>query len=269
MDKITNHYYLINSKDAITQSDSNNNLRIKAHNFNKVKSFKIKKVIIPYTFYTINSNNNQLIIFKNGDTSDRTITLDEGNYSISQLKTELKSKLDASLGVVQTYTITDNTINYKLTITQNSSTFIIRSVSSINKILGFSTIIDTPNAIAHTGINIYNLSDTNFIKIHSNQLTKFDTKVRTSGHDSSDILVTIPVSGYQFGDIIYYEPKNDYLFIHHSHADNEIDILLTDSNNNQLGGINGLNGQNFLIDLQFQTHKPVRKSKLRDTGFSY
>ena len=267
MKEHTNHYYLINSKDANTPTESKNDIIIKPHNFDRVTSFKIKKIIVPYTFYTINSNNNVLTIFKNGDTVDRSITITNGDYSLAQFITELKTKLDALAGPPQTYTITDNDVTHKLTIAQNSSTFIIRGKSSsLNRVMGF-TNVDTSNAISHTASNIYNLSGTHFIKVHSNQLTKYDTKIRTSGAGGNDLLLTIPLSKYQFGDLVYYEPKNDYLFDYHSHAESNIDIILRDDENKLLGGSNGLNGQNYIIDLQFQTERK-QTTQLRDEGFS-
>ena len=111
MEKPVNHYYIINSDDRLPSSSSECEILVQPHHFNKVESFKIKKIIIPYTFYPINSTNNTLTIMKNGDTN-RDVTLSPGDYTITQLKAQLKILLDALAGPAQTYIITNNTFYY-------------------------------------------------------------------------------------------------------------------------------------------------------------
>lgn len=248
----TNHYYQIKSKDRrLTENELD--FEVQSHRLNHVRSFKIKKVIIPFTWYPINSNNNQLTIFKTGDTQDRTITISPGDYSLSDIKTTLKTELDGLGGPAQTYTITDNTITHKLTITQNSSTFIIRGSSSIRKILGLSDQ-DTTALIAHESPNVFNLSGTNTIEIYSNQLTKYDTRIRNSSGGGFNLLCVIPTSNFVFGNIVLFEPE-DYIYDYHPKAENDIDLRILDEDGNILGGDTRLNGQEWEMFLQFHTTK--------------
>ena len=245
----TKHYYVIDSKDNLSGTA---NMVFPNHLFNHVIAFTLKEVLIPYTFYSINSTNNNLIWFKNGDVQNRDITVPPGNYTLNQLKTTIKALMDAAPGPVQTYTITDDPITYKITITQDSSTFILRGAGSINRILGFAVGPDSANAISNTAPNIYNLTYTNSIKIYSNTLTKYDTKVRTTGPGNSDLLAVINIADALFGQTIHVKYKAMH-FDNHAHAENDIDIRLLDDYNQPLGGATGLNGQNFKITLQYHT----------------
>ena len=247
----TNHYYHIESSK---RNDGNEiNFRVNPHRFNHVRSFSLKLFQCPYTFYPVNSNNNKIVIRKNGDTQDRTATLTPGEYSLSQFKIELKTQLDALAGPAQTYTITDNVNTHKLTITQNSSSFIYKGTqSSANKLLGFSNL-DTLDLIAHTGPNVLDISGTHYIKIYSNTLTRYDSRIRNSDGTGSNLLVVIPLSNYSFGDII--QKDLDLIYDYHPKDEADIDIELRDEDNNMLGGSDMLNGQNFHLWLQFHSYK--------------
>lgn len=248
----TNHYYTIRSKHR-EDIETPVNFKVRAHKLNHIKSFKIKNVIIPFTWYPINSNNNQLIIFKTGDTQDRFINVESGDYNLTQLKLQLVTKLDALLGPAQTYTITDNNITHKITISQNNSSFIIRGASSIKNILGLSDL-DTLANITHTAPDIFNISGTNVVDVRSDALTKFGSKVKESNHINNGLLFTIPISNYKFGDIIQFEP-DDYIYDIHPDAEDEVDIKLVGEEGQSLGGNSNLNGQNIIIVLQFHSYK--------------
>jgi len=250
LDNHTNHYYYIRSKDREV-GQSVTNFTVRSHQLPNIRSFMIKKAIIPYTFFPINSTNNTVIIFKNGDTQDRTATIPPGDYTLSELKNELQTQLNTLVGT-ETYIVTDGSTTNKLTITQSASTFIYRGTSTMNHILGFAST-DTANAISHTGVYVYNVSGTDYINVFSSQLTKFDSRIRTSGNDSSNFLFSIPLSNYSPGDVIV-EAFHDYIFDYHPHAENKIDIELRDDRDQILGGTNGLNGRDYQIELQFKSY---------------
>lgn len=248
----TNHYYLVQSK-ARSIGQSEIDFTVPAHRLNHIRSFKLKEAIVPYSWYNVNSNYNRLIIRKNGDTEDRTATIAVGRYNLSQLKAELKTQLDALAGPAQTYTITDSKTSYKLTITQDSSSFIYKGNSTINRILGFADE-DSADLISHTGPYIYNLSGSNYIELYSNQLTKYDTRIRKSDGQGSDLLAVVAVSDYAFGNTIRI-PFDDYIYDYHDKSEGDIDIRILDEFGNQLGGSNTLNGQNIALVLQYHTVK--------------
>lgn len=245
----TNHFYIINSNDRLS-SESDINFTCKPHRFNHTSAFGIKEVLIPHTFYNVNSNNNTLIIRKNGDTQDRNVTVTPGNYNLTNFIVALKAAMDASGGPAQTYTITSSDITAKITIAQNNSSFIIRKESSIYYLLGSSNLVDTSDSISHTMVNVYDLGYTNYVKIYSTQLTKYNTRVVSSGNDSNSLLCIVPVYNSVFGQNISWKPKALYLD-YHSHSEDRIDISLFDMHNQPLGGNTGLNNKALYIKLNF------------------
>lgn len=255
----TNHFFVINSADKLS-GETETNFSSKAHQFNHTKAFGIKEILIPYTYYNVNSTNNTLVIFKTGDTQERTITLPPGNYNITDFLARLKVFLDASPGVLHTYTCTYDVNTYKITITQDSSTFVIFANSTMKHLLGLG-LIDPVAAISHTSANVFDLGYTNFIKIYSNTLTKYDTRVRTSGSDGTSLMCIVPIHDAVFATNIRWKPKAFYLD-YHSHNEDRIDIRLVDMHGNNLGGDTGLNGKNLYIKLNFLTNSSNDERKV-------
>ena len=94
------NFIYVNQADrtSATQSSSNFTVRFDDINAGNESNLSIQNIIIPRTFYSINSTNN---IFTVNSTS---VTLAVGNYTSATFVTELKSKLDAlALG---TFTVT-------------------------------------------------------------------------------------------------------------------------------------------------------------------
>lgn len=248
----THHHYFISSRDKLNFESKNNKFTVKSPNFQNVHSFSIKSILIPHTFYNINSTNNTLTIRKHLDTADRTLTLDIGDYSIVEMITLLKQELDGLAGPVQTYTVTRDDKTAKLTITQNLSTFIMRGSSSMMELLGFERGIDTSNSQNHNSDFIFDLSYTKNISIKSTALTIFDTRIKSSSDQDSNLLIQIPVHDSQFGNNIVAQ----YHQINYSIDDTkerDIDISLYDQDDNLLGGNTGLNNRDVIIHLVYIT----------------
>lgn len=246
----TKHYYKINSKDKLNPSDDVTEFSVKNHYFNKTISFSVKDVLIPYTFYPINSTNNTLITTRTGNPALITSTITPGNYNLTQFLVALKNALDLEGSF--TYTVTANPITNKISIAQNVGSFSVLSTGTMNRIVGFSTIDNTAAANPVIAPNIYNLSGINTIYIYSNELTKFDTRVKTSGSGDSGLLLAVDISDASFGQNIYrhYEHMS---FDYHGHSEANIDITLKDYYGNYLGGDTGLNGQDISINIQYHT----------------
>ena len=106
----------------------------------------IHNVLIPKSFYEINSTNNVFKITEEGG-GTITITIDPGNYTISELLTELESELDSNTTNTNNYTLTydDNTSKVIISFTGTSTDITINSIangSTLNEPLGFG-ISDT------------------------------------------------------------------------------------------------------------------------------
>lgn len=248
----TNHHYYLSSSDKLNEFNTPTDFVVRNPQIKQATSYRILSVNIPHTYYNINSHNNTLTIFKLGDTQDRSLTLEPGNYNITELLTALKTGMDSLGGPTQTYTLTSSDITYKITITQNSSTFAIRASSTLNEVIGFSQSSDTLQSIAHIAPRIYDLQYTKTIKINSTALTSFGTLVQSSD-SRGGLLATINVTN-QFGENIRHK-FNHLHYNYESRFERDYDITLLDDKNRLLGGDTGLNDSNMNMHLIFHTRR--------------
>jgi hypothetical protein len=82
-------YIQINSKDRTNDSASSTDFFVimgQALEFSKIQ---LDSAEIPYTIYNVNSTNNVLVV--NWNSSNTTITITPGNYTMSQLQTSLNT----------------------------------------------------------------------------------------------------------------------------------------------------------------------------------
>ena len=245
------HHFYPNSKYK-NNTGLNNEILVRGPDFQNIYKFRIVSAYFPHSFYSVNSNNNTLIIRKNGDTLDRTATIPIGDYTFSELSIVLKNQMDGLAGPAQTYTIVeDSQHNNKIKITQNSLSFIIKSSGTSNFALGLSTTNDTNDLIEHIGEHSYDLSYTKIIKVYCKQLTTHFTKIETSGNDSHDLLFYVPINSI-YGGIIEYRPKSplNYDWTDWS-GGQELEIILRDDQDKLLGGNTGLNHRNWHMHLEF------------------
>lgn len=101
--------------------------------------------------FNVSSKNDQVYV-KVNSTTDHTLSLTPGYYSLSQLKTELSTQLNTIAG--QTFTVTSDSKTGKFTISISggnnfSLTFGTNKSNSARKVLGFSEV-DTSSSSSHT-----------------------------------------------------------------------------------------------------------------------
>jgi hypothetical protein len=119
----------------------------------------LQNAVIPYSFYSINTNNNIFIIESNSNTY--TCIIEPGNYNINQMREALLSQLGGL------FNITYNPITNKLTITNSTYEFTILSTGSLNHALGFSETSNTDSGISKsiTSFNCVNLNQIRAVNI--------------------------------------------------------------------------------------------------------
>ncbi len=191
---------IINSSKRLNTSASISDLNYSInYKIDRVESILIDYISIPYSFYSINSLNNELDITYSS--TPYTITVTPGNYTSATIVSALNTALQAiNVNFLVTYTYQTN----KLTITNTSSFTIHGTTSSINKVLGFT--IDTTST-THTGNQVLNLSGNNYLLIKSEFLTKdIVTQVRYADNTYSNILCVVPINT-SFGGIITSDNK--------------------------------------------------------------
>src|SRR5208283_474176 len=225
MEHLISHFYRISSQDR-SSGQTIQSFTVQNPNLDDSHSFRVEEVIIPVTWYGINSTNN-ILNFSPNSTGFVTITIPPGNYNVTTFISALQTAMNAA-GGGQTYTATISTTTGLLTITANAGNFIIDNTSAIQYIMGLSGLgTTTSTASVFIAPNVINLTGTNAVNISSRELTKYSTKSLTSDTgSSSDHLCTVPVT-LGFGSTIFYKPYNKY-FTYNGTKGAQVDLQIYD-----------------------------------------
>ena len=110
------------------------------------------------SFYNVNENNNKVYINENG--TPYTVSLNYGNYSASDLTSELETQLNNFVGS-NIYNVSYSTTTGKFTITGGTYNFWFEfgtfSLNSANKLIGFNAT-NTPASLTQTSDNVIQLA---------------------------------------------------------------------------------------------------------------
>ena len=180
-------------------------------NRNRQYFCRMENIRKPTSFYNIDSNYNKLVVIENtGGTADTlTITVDEGNYTINELLTELKTLLDTASQNSNTYTFTIDDITGKVTISTNTTDFKIDGTASTMMLpLGFSEGTDyTSSGSPNT------LTSVNHIIMSTKRYLKIDTNLTSNNHYTASSIerigCVVPITESR-STIQYYSNDNGY-----------------------------------------------------------
>lgn len=160
-----------------------------------VRGFKLSSVAVPNSVYTVNSTNNSFTVTESG--VPRTVTLPQGNYSSSQLATQLQTSLGGA------YAVTFNSIKYTLSITNSGSfKFTFPLGNGSYRILGFPSTFNQAEGTSLTSPSAINLGGANYLLLVSNGLKSQDNIL--VGNQGINILGKINNS-VNSGNIIFQE----------------------------------------------------------------
>jgi len=249
MEHLVAHFYKITSIDR-QNGQTSQNFTISGPNLDDVHSLRIEEIVIPNTWYPVNSTNNQLA-FNPNNTSFVTAIIPIGNYTVASFQTALANAMNLVSGG-PTYVVSISTSSGIMTITQNAGNFVILNLSSSRYILGLDRSNQTTSSIGsvYKSTFIINLGGTNIVNIASRELLKFSTKSLTSeSGSSSNHLCSVPVST-GFGSTIIYKPYNKY-FTYNGTRGSQIDLQLYDEWNQPLN----LNGGDWYISIKFHSDR--------------
>ena len=159
-----------------------------------IKTMELESVEIPNTMYVFNSTNN-VITFSEGG-GDLTATITPGTYSISNLETEIKTRMDTAGS--DTYTVSIDETTKKLTVSSNGIfSLLFSEPNNPYKELGF-TEEDTAIAASHTSTNVVKLSGFDFLYLYIRNYAQMGID---TGENSFSFKIPINKS---FGDIVFY-----------------------------------------------------------------
>lgn len=218
-------------------------------NRNRKYFCRLENLRIPTSFYNIDSNYNKLVVVEDpsGTPSTLTITVDQGNYTINELLTELKVLLDAASTKSNTYTFTIDDVTGKVTISTNTTEFRIESTSTMSLPLGFSeNTTYTSSSRILTSVNHVIMSTKRYLKINSD--------LTSNNHYSRDriepIGCVIPITESR-STIQYYQNDNGYkVKMENMHHIKSLGFNIRDGNNNSVD-FNGVdwNGELVIYEL--------------------
>src|SRR5689334_17461696 len=150
----------INSKDRYSRTSDNMIYNIQ-RNLIGVKAFKIEYIQILYSWYNINSSNNQIRI--NGST---TISITAGSYTATSLASAISTAL---IAVDATFTCSFSSTTNKFTIARstNFTLDLNSSLFTMKRQLGFNGTSQLSGASTYTSDSVINVHNNNSISLHS------------------------------------------------------------------------------------------------------
>lgn len=207
---------------------------------------------MPYSFYNLNQFNNFFEISANGNTIGFTIRT--RNFTATELATSITSELSTTnrislLGQTITCSFNENTTSFLFTSNSNNIQYTITANTTMTKILGLGDLPLSSGAL--TGIlippNIANLSGTPsvYFRINNLGIRNRDSRGKTDG-----TIQKINVN-CNFGEFIFYESLENIYYPLSNRSITQLDITLTDSDNNELI----LNGAEFSCSLTIHYQK--------------
>ena len=247
---------LINSKDRITGNSSKFQIQYNMRQFYKCDSFYITSVVIPSSFYVVNSNNNQLLINYTGGPS--TITITPGNYSASELVSTIQTSLT---NINSAWTITYNTNTGTFSFSTSSTAFGLDATGATSilwQLMGFLQQVYSTDTTTKTSTNVADLTGPKYVQIVSNALSfKSSFEPGSTNTGVKNVILRIPVKVNSF-DMIVYENYNDInnMIPFQREFPNIIDISLVDEEGNTLN-LNGMEWS-FVITAIFEEIYPAK-----------
>jgi hypothetical protein len=199
----------------------------------------VQHLVIPYSFYNIDSNNN-FLNYIIGETT-YNIYIETGNYNPYQLINVLQN-------IMQGFTITYDSIKNKFTFTNNSYEFTILNSSTCLRLIGFENTIFSVNKTV-TSINSINLQSHHCVCVQSNLLTG---SINSANKYESNIICSVPVDKPPFSMITYIN-HNNLKYNLFNNVISTMRLKLTDQNNNLID----LNGCNWSCTVQLEIIKFV------------
>ena len=197
----------------------------------------VRHANIPYSFYNIDTTNNQLIYNENGNTINSVVNIVPGNYNANQLCSYFSTSMP-------NFTCTYNSIVNKFTFTNALYNFTFNPASTCLGMLGFSY-----NSMYLSSALKY-IDSTHCANLQTKQCICIASNFQTGNINSTDvstrnILCSIPIATPPYTNIIY---KNDSNFRNNLYTNiiSTIALKLVDQNNQLIN----LNGCDWSVTLQ-------------------
>lgn len=153
----------------------------------RVRRIRVTDVQIPFTFYTINANNNQL------DFNDNTTTLQSaiiapGNYTADELRLEMQTQMNL-LFAGFTITYDSKTLKYNWA---NAANFEMLVSGTLDPFVGI--LVDSGVTTDFTGQGAIDIGGSNYLFIKSNKLVRPKIYKPVDNIVTDNILYKVPIA---------------------------------------------------------------------------
>ena len=197
------HFFIfIDSRDKIY--GTNTDFSIQENNFDLEPGLSVSVNLDECIFYNlqypINSTNNTIIFQENSTATDLTFSIDEGNYTGSELATILATELDSAGANTYTVTHDDNTGKFSISIVAPDNFKFIQ----IDELFGFDVM--TTFLSAKTGDNPAILSGHEYVDL---MLPGLISQNITSNNNNNGLIRRIPLDVNWGGLCVYKAAESD------------------------------------------------------------
>ena len=247
IDSITSYKEAQDTSDYIVKFGGTNSPEV----YKNVIGFRLVNAIIPYTVYTINEHNKNILISFSG--SPNSIDLDPGSYTFDELGYHLQTKLNdtfSSLLPPKIFTVVANSTTYKYTITETTSTPFVLNWSDVTgysyRLFGFeneNTPSDTVQKSTHSVDHSVHYAD-----LVINEIPSIACKMSSKG---KQIIARIPFNNVSGGLVYYRSPEAELQTSNYFYPMklSSLNIQLFDDNGNKYDSNNGDNYFEFEITI--------------------
>ena len=219
---VKEEYLLIDSRDRNqTEYPNPNNYQIDlTEEYKDILTVSLISSNIPKSQYLINTSNN-ILNFIDSNSIEYEVQIPIGNYTISELTTQVENSLNA-IGSSNTFTVTSDSKTNKVIISSitnfqllfdggtenyNNTTRTIYKENSIGKLLGF-LMTDLSGTNSYTSQNQYNLNGPTYVLLHINELNNLDGIKNSIKNAFAKIPLDTNQNEYKF-----FKEQRDYIVI--------------------------------------------------------
>jgi hypothetical protein len=221
-----------------------------------VVAMKIISAEIPFSYYVVNSSNNTFVLTEDVTGVAPDIVITPGNYTSSQMITEIDAKLSAA-SVSETYTTTYSSSTNKFTITMTTvanATFTLTfgvaggtTNTDLHWFLGFTSGVNSSAGLVLVSPNTINLSGPNYLYVNSQKWGQLTNNLLPQGAENlgggnrGPQIAKVPINVGPNEVIFYDDPAPQYWFnVGFIDALQKIDFYLTLGNFKDVIDLNGL-----------------------------
>jgi len=219
--------------------------------YKNVIGFRLVNAIIPYTVYTINEHNKNILISFSG--SPNSIDLDPGSYTFDELGYHLQTKLNdtfSSLLPPKIFTVVADSTTYKYTITETTSTPFVLNWSEVvgysYRLFGFENEDTSSNTVQKSTHSVDH--SIHYADLVINEIPSIACKMSSKG---KQIIARIPFNNVSGGLVYYRSPGEEFFSVNYFYPMklSSLNIQLFDDNGNKYDSNNGDNYFEFEITI--------------------